>query len=198
MGKIDGELKMTAKTHQLVGVGTGLTYFLVSAPQIYNPATFGAVLVFTYLASLLPDIDQPTGKLWHMLPFGHTIGQLSDPFLEHRNITHSLLGIIIVGFGFHYLFKTFPSYWGIDTNLVFWAAILSYLSHLFADSWTNQGIPIFFPYQRFFGLPPKPFDGFRVATGKWFENLVIFPVVTIFLIIFVLANLSSIRAIIYK
>ena len=189
---------MTGKTHQLIGVTAGLTFFLVSTEPIYNPATFGAVLVFSYIGALLPDIDQPTGKLWHYLPFGDTLGKLSDPFLEHRNITHSILGAGLVYLGFHYLLKSFPSYWGIDTSIVLIATIISYLSHLFADMFTNQGIPLLFPYKRFFGLPPKPLDGFRVATGKWFENLVIFPLVTMYLLIFIYVNLPSIRAILLR
>lgn len=189
---------MTAKTHQLLGLTTGFTYYIATTEHIYNPATFGAVLVFSYLAALLPDIDQPTGKLWHMLPFGHVFAEISNPFLEHRNITHSLIGVALVGFGLHYLFKFFPSYWGIDTQTLFIASLLAYLSHLFADMWTNEGIPLLFPYHRFFGLPPKPFDGARVATGKWFENLVIFPAVTLFFIILIVSNLQAIRTILFK
>lgn len=189
---------MTGKTHQILGLTTGLAYYLVSTEPIYNPATFGAVLVFSYLAALLPDIDQPTGKLWHILPFGHTIGKISDPFLEHRNITHSLLGVGLVGLGLHFLFKSFPPYWGIEPQTVFTASIVAYLSHLLADMFTNEGIPVFFPYHHFFGIPPKPFDGFRVATSKWFENLIIFPLLTIFLIAFVLANFSLIKIILFK
>lgn len=189
---------ITGKTHQIIGGTAGLTYFLSVAPPTYNPATFGAVLVFAYIAALLPDIDQPTGKLWHYLPFGDTVGKLSDPFLEHRNITHSILGLILVGLGFHYLLRPFPIYWGIDTNIVFYAALISYLSHLLADMFTNEGIPLLFPWHRFFGLPPKPLDGFRIATGKWFENLVIFPAVTIYLILLVLARFDDIKKILLK
>ncbi len=155
-------------------------------------------MVFSYLSSLLPDIDQPGGKLWRMLPFGKTLGQISDPFLEHRNLTHSFLGAGIVGVGLFFLFKSFPEYWGIDTRTVFIASIISYLSHLFADLWTNEGIPLLFPYKKFFGLPPKPFASFRIASGKWFENRVIFPVITLFFIAFVLINYSSIKAILFK
>lgn len=64
--------------------------------------------------------------------------------------------------------------------------------------WTNEGIPLLFPWKKFFGLPPKPFDGVRVATGKWFENLVIFPAVTLYLIIFILSSLASLRSFILK
>ncbi|KKQ18846.1 MAG: Membrane protein containing DUF457, transmembrane [Berkelbacteria bacterium GW2011_GWA1_36_9] len=189
---------MTGKTHQILGLTAGLTYYFASSEPTYAPATFGAVLVFSYLASLLPDIDQPTGKLWHMLPFGHTLGKISDPFLEHRNITHSLLGIVLVGVGFYYLFKTFPPYWGIDTQIVFTSSIIAYLSHLLADMFTNIGIPVFFPYHRFFGIPPKPFDGARVATGKWFENMIIFPIVTILFLIIVFSNINLIKVILLK
>lgn len=189
---------MTGKTHQIVGISAGLTYCLASNQPKYDPATFGAVLVFSILGALLPDIDQPTSKLWHYLPFGHTAAKISDPFLDHRNITHSMLGVVIVGTVFYYLLRLFPSYWGIDSHLVFIVTMISYLFHLFADMFTNEGIPLFFPYHRFFGLPPKPFDGARIASGKWFENLIIFPIVTIYLIIFILINISNIKMILFK
>lgn len=189
---------MTGKTHQILGISAGLTYLVASAEPHYSPATFGTVLVFSYLGSLLPDIDQPNGKLWHYLPLGHTIGKVTNPLLEHRNLTHSFVGVAIVATGLHFLLKTFPGYWGMDTNVIFVATLLAYGSHLFADMWTNEGIPLLFPWKRFMGLPPKPFDGIRVATGKWFENLVIFPVITLYLIIFVLSAQASIRMFIYK
>jgi inner membrane protein len=189
---------MTGKTHQLLGITSGIVYVVVSSQPNYNPATFGAVLVFTYLLALLPDIDQPNGKLWHFLPAGHTLSKITDPFIEHRNITHSLLGLVVVATSLHYLFRTVPRYWGIDTHTLFVTSMISYGSHIFIDSLTNEGVPIFFPNKRFFGFPPKPFDGGRVATGKWFENLVIFPAISLFLLLFILSNLSEIRAFIYK
>ena len=189
---------MTGKTHQILGISTAMVYFLTLADHHYNPATFGTVLVFSCVAALLPDIDQSNSKLWHLLPFGDTAGKMSDPFLKHRNITHSFLGLGIVGLGFHYLLSAFPAYWGIDTNLVFNAAMLAYASHLFADMFTNEGIPLLFPYKNFFGLPPKPFEGARIATGKWFENLVVFPSITIFIIIFTILNQQIIKTILFK
>ena len=103
-----------------------------------------------------------------------------------------------MGLGFNYLFKIFPDYWGINTTIVFYAAIISYLFHLFADMLTIQGVPLFFPYKRFFGLPPNPLKGLRIVTGKWFENLVIFPAVTIYLIFFVLIHLDDIKKLLFK
>lgn len=189
---------MTAKTHQIIGISAGLTYFVASTEPTYNPATFAAVLVFSFIGALLPDIDQPNGKLWHYLPFGHVAAEISDPFLEHRNITHSLLGAIIIGVGFYFLFRIFPGYWGINTHAVFIATMLSYGFHLFADMFTNEGIPLLFPYHYFFGIPPKPFEGLRIATGKWFENLIIFPLITLYLIIFIWTNLPNIKTVLFK
>lgn len=189
---------MTGKTHQLLGITSGIVYVVGSSQPNYNPATFGAVLVCSSLLALLPDIDQPNGKLWHMIPAGHALGKISDPFIAHRNITHSFLGLVIVAIGLHFLFKTFPTYWGIDTQVLYVASMVSYSSHLFLDFLTNEGIPLFYPYKRFFGFPPKPLEGGRVATGKWFENLVVFPAISLFLIIFIFSNLVEIRAFIFK
>jgi inner membrane protein len=189
---------MTAKTHQLIGETAALTYYINSTEPTYNPATFAAVLIFSFIGSLLPDIDQPTSKLWHYLPFGHVAAEISDPLLDHRNITHSILGVIIIGTGFYFLLRLFPDYWGINTHIVFIIFIISYLLHLLADMFTTEGIPLLFPYHRFFGIPPKPFDGLRIMSGKWFENLVIFPVITIYLIIFLWANYNNIHAILFK
>ncbi len=189
---------LTGKTHQVLGVSSGITYFLLGSTPHYNPATFGSVLVFSCLGALLPDMDQPNSKLWHILPFGHTVGKIPDSLLEHRNLTHSFLGVGLVGVGLFFFLRLFPGYWGIDAQIVFIATMLSYVSHLFADMWTNEGIPLFFPYKKFFGLPPKPFNGIRVATGEWFENLVIFPAITLFLLIYLIANYSLIKFILFK
>lgn len=189
---------MTGKTHQILGITAGLTYFMATTEPAYNPATVGAVLAFSYFGSLLPDIDQPSSKLWHMLPFGHAIGELSDPFFEHRNITHSILGVVFVGLGFNYLFELFPDYWAINTSVVLGATLIAYGSHLLADLLTNEGIPLFFPYKKFFGIPPKPLDGLRVATGKWFENLVIFPGMMIILLIIIWINYNDLGKYLFK
>lgn len=189
---------MTGKTHQIIGLGTGLSYYIASAPSQYNPATFGAVLVFSCIGALLPDIDQPTSKLWHALPFGHVAAEITDPLLEHRNITHSILGAVIIGTGFYFLLRIFPTYWGINTHIVFIVTMISYLTHLLADMFTNEGIPLLFPYHRFFGLPPKPFEGLRIATGKWFENLIIFPIFSLYLLVYLWLNISTIKTILFR
>lgn len=189
---------MTGKTHQMIGFTVGLGSFLAVTTPSYNPATFAAVAVVSSMASLLPDIDSPTGEIWHSLPFGHTWGKLSDPFLKHRNITHSILGFCLISWGASLILAHMPVYWGIQTNPTLIAFMLAYASHLIADSVTVEGIPLFFPLGKMFGIPPKPFEGVRIVTGKWFENLIIFPLVNIILIVLLITKWQAIKLILFK
>lgn len=171
---------------------------MILNPAEYGPATFAAVLVISSLGSLLPDIDSAGGDIWHTLPFGHTIGKISDPILAHRNITHSILGFALITYGFNLLLNLAPTYWGLNTHYILIALIAGYGSHLVADMITVEGIPLLWPIQKMFGIPPKPFDGVRIVTGKWFENLVIFPAVNLVLIILVASKWDVIKTILLK
>jgi inner membrane protein len=190
---------MTGKTHQIIGITLGLGVYLSLTQPVYSPATLGAVLVFSSIGALLPDIDNAAADIWHTVPFlGHTAGKIVDPFLEHRNITHSLVGTAIIGLVLFLIFKHFPSYWGINTFAVLICTMVGYLSHLLADSFTVQGIPLLWPAKWKFGIPPKPFEGVRIMTGKWFENLIIFPAANLALILLILARWSTIKLILFK
>jgi len=189
---------MTGKTHRIIGLTVGLGTFFTLAEPTYAPATLAAVLIFSYLGSLLPDIDNSAAEIWHTIPFGHAAEKVVDPFLEHRNLTHSLLGTAILGTGLYFLIHWFPTYWGINHLLVFYSCIAAYLSHLLADSLTSDGIPIFFPLKWNFGIPPKPLHGLRIMTGKWFENWIIFPIVNICLLIMIFSNWQFIHNLLFK
>jgi len=76
--------------------------------------------------------------------------------------------------------------------------VISYASHLLADSFTVEGIPILYPWHRNFGIPPKPLEGIRIQTGEWFENLIIFPIINIALIVLVFGNWDNIKTILLK
>jgi inner membrane protein len=173
---------MTGKTHQIIGLTSGLYYYLAVVPVAYNPATFAAVLVASSIASLLPDIDNPAAKIWNTLPFGHVAGELVNPFIRHRNISHSFMGLAIVGFLAHELIRRMPLYWGINGHLMFVAFLLGYSSHILADMLTVEGVPLLFPHKRMYGIPPRPFQHLRIITGNWFENLIVFPGVNAILI----------------
>ena len=170
---------MTGKTHRIIGLVAGGGYFLATSSVTYQPATLGAVIIASYSGSLIPDADDAGADIWHTLPFGHAVGKITDPFLKHRNISHSLVGIVIYTIILMAILRLMPTYWGISITPVIAASTIAYASHLLADSFTVEGIPFIWPWSRMLGIPPKPFDGIRIQTGKWFENLVIFPAVNI-------------------
>ncbi|MFA7243886.1 MAG: metal-dependent hydrolase [Patescibacteria group bacterium] len=191
---------MTGKTHKAIGITIGMGSFIAMQDASYMPATFAAVLLFSYFGALLPDIDQPASEIWDKLPFGsgHAVGHLVDPFIKHRNITHSILGYAIFNILIILLLNSLPLYWGVLPAPVIIAFGLAYLAHLLADMFTVEGIPLFYPWKRFFGIPPKPFDGIRIETGHWFENLIIFPVANIILISLIVSNWSNLHMILFK
>lgn len=184
---------MTGKTHRLGGILAAGSYYISATNISYQPATFAAVLIVAYFGSLIPDIDQPQSDIWDSLPFGHTVGKVTDPFLKHRNISHSIFGFLIFAVLLYYILKLFPSYWAIDTQIVFICGLISFASHLLFDMITNEGVPLLYPWKKMFGIPPKPFQCFRIAGGEWFENLIIFPALNIALIIVVITNWQNIK-----
>jgi inner membrane protein len=189
---------MTGKTHRLIGLVTGGGYFLATSSSSYQPATLGAVIIASYLGSLIPDADNAGSDIWHTLPLGHTVGKVTDPFLKHRNISHSLIGIILYAIILFFILKMMPAYWGISLMPVLISSVIGYSSHLLVDAITVEGIPVLWPWKRKFGIPPKPFDGIRIQTGQWFENLIIFPAINIILILLVISYWQKIKSLIFK
>ena len=189
---------MTGKTHQTLGITIGVVSYLNYAPESYNPATFFAILIACYFASLLPDLDRPTAKIWSDLPLGHEVGHVVDPFFKHRNISHSILGVVIFACLAYFLFMKFPSYWGIDKYILLGVSVAAYFSHLLADMFTVEGVPLLFPVKKMFGIPPKPFEGVRIETGKWFENMVLFPIINLILVITLFMKWDLIKIILFK
>lgn len=182
----------------MIGQAVGLTTFFALTSGQYEPATFAFVVVVSSVAALLPDIDQASSSLWHALPFGHVAANAVDPLLQHRNLSHSLLGTALVGWLVHWLAGLMPGYWGVNGLIVFWVFLASYLSHLLTDMVTVEGVPLFFPYQKMYGIPPKPFQGVRIVTGKWFENLIIFPLADLALLIIIITHWASIKSVLLK
>ena len=189
---------MTGKTHQIIGQTVGLTTYFALSSSGYDPATFAFTVVVSSVAALLPDIDQSSSSLWRSIPLGRAAGAVVDPFIKHRNLSHSIIGTAIVGAVVYWLTSLMPSYWGVNGHVILWVTLSSYISHLVADMVTVEGIPLLFPFQRMFGLPPRPFQGVRIVTGKWFENRVIFPIVNIALVLIIIIHWDKIRAVLFK
>jgi membrane-bound metal-dependent hydrolase YbcI (DUF457 family) len=72
--------------------------------------------------------------------------------------------------------------------------MIGFISHLLADSITEEGVPLLFPISFKFGFPP--IKSWRIVTGKWFENLVIFPSLAAYLFIFVFYHRTELTNII--
>ncbi|OGD65944.1 hypothetical protein A2215_04060 [Candidatus Berkelbacteria bacterium RIFOXYA2_FULL_43_10] len=189
---------MTGKTHRTLGIASGTLACAAYAQNSYSPSTLFASLAISYFGSLLPDIDRSASLIWESLPFGKTAGKVVDPFFKHRNITHSLLGLALFNFAVLGLTRIFPDYWLIDANVLFLVFFVSYGSHLVADMFTEEGIPLFFPMKKMIGIPPKPFESVRIVTGKWFENLIIYPAVNVGLILVIVLYWQKIRVILFK
>lgn len=184
---------MTDKTHQLIGLTlatVGVTVF--HASQSFTWPVVGAVVIGSTVGSIIPDIDQPTARIWRTIPLGgRTIGRIASFSLGgHRHLSHSL-----VGGGLFYLLlltiiRAVPHWGWFDPTILIQSAMIGFAGHLAADAVTVEGIPLFWPYPSYLGFPPVPFQGARIVTGKWFENLIIFPAVSLLLVAFVLAQAS--------
>lgn len=165
---------MTGRTHDLAAFTT-LT--LLIAVQPLTTLSLGTVITAvsaSMLGALTPDLDQPTAHFWHDLPAGSIIGSLVHPLLGgHRLISHSLLGLFLVGWGLKYLLAYIHTFLLVDMYIVWWVFILGYLSHLVMDTLTKEGVPWLFPLPVRFGFPP--FEFLRVTTGKLIEKVVVFP-----------------------
>lgn len=164
---------MVARTHSLFAFTCMVGTVAYLGTSNVNTATIIACLFFNTIGALLPDIDQASNRLWDLLPVGESIGKALGVFMKHRGISHSFLGIFLVDkFSFWLISNLFNENF-VDTKMVYWALMIGFISHIVADSLTEEGVPLLFPLRKNFGMPPiRPW---RIKTGGWFENLVVAP-----------------------
>jgi inner membrane protein len=87
-----------------------------------------------WIGTLLPDIDTPKSLLGHKIK---PISSLINFFAGHRKMLHSLLGF--------FLFMFIALAISLITENIAFAFMLGYVSHLFLDSLTPQGVYLFYP-----------------------------------------------------
>lgn len=145
-------------------------------------ATILVALVANQLGGIAPDIDQPTAPFWRNLPIGGVFGRLIAKMLGgHRFVTHSLLGLAIMGFLVHWLLAALqPIMPNININIIWWAFMIGMFSHLIMDSFTKEGVPWLLPIPIKFGFPPL--RRLRITTGKAVENFIVFPLLAVLLV----------------
>lgn len=165
---------MTGRTHDLAAFTT-LTYVIATQP-LPHLSLGTAIIAFgaNMIGGIAPDLDQPTGDFWHKLPGGTLYSRLFTPLLGgHRYISHSLLGIALFGFLLRQLLNLASHAVLVNMDIVWWAFMLGFISHLVMDTFTREGVPWLFPLPIKFGIPPLIF--LRVRTGSMVEKFVIFP-----------------------
>lgn len=165
---------MTGRTHDLAGITT-LTAYLAFQPLVKMTLATGVVSVAACaIGAIIPDIDEPTAPLWQNLPAGSIAGRIVHPLLGgHRMISHSILGLVLAGWGLKFLLKYMSGFLLTNMDVAWWCFILGYLSHLVMDTITKDGVPWLFPIPIKFGFPP--IKALRFTTGAWGEKILVFP-----------------------
>lgn len=166
---------MTGRTHDLAAVTALFAVYLANPIEPLRLSTVIIAVLANLIGGIAPDIDQPTAPFWRNLPigniFGRTFGRLSG---GHRFLTHSLLGVGLLGFDAHWLLIFLGPILGhVDTGYVWWAFMIGVGSHLILDTFTKEGVPWLLPIPIKFGIPP--IRKLRVTTGKAAEVLLVFP-----------------------
>jgi len=169
-----------SRTHNLIAFASLTTAAVYFPPGKLTLATVLVALIANAVGSLLPDLDQASNRLWGLLPGGNSTGKiLKDALLGHRTLSHSLLGLFIVYKITWWLFPKLFNASFIDPDIIALSLLNGYISHLCADGITEEGLPLLFPFKWKFGFPP--IKALRIKTDHWFEHLVIFPGVLVYL-----------------
>ncbi|MGH7204230.1 MAG: metal-dependent hydrolase [Candidatus Levyibacteriota bacterium] len=166
---------MTGRTHDMAAFTT-LSIIVMSHPLPQMTLATGLVaIVANLMGGIAPDIDQPTAPFWRNLPVGRYVGRTLDRLLGgHRFISHSILGIFLFGFVFHYVLNVLrPSFPHLNMEIIWWAFMIGFVSHLVMDTFTTEGVPWLLPIPIKFGIPPL--KAFRLPTGGFLEKFIIFP-----------------------
>jgi inner membrane protein len=166
---------MTGRTHDLAAF-TALNIALVILP-VEKMSLATALVAFTanMIGGLAPDIDQPTATLWRRMRGGTIVGKILSPLLGgHRFISHSIVGVFIFGVVLEILLDLLGKYLLVDMDIVWWAFMIGFISHLMMDTFTRDGVPWLFPVPFRFGIPPLRL--LRMKTGGLVEKSFVFPV----------------------
>lgn len=122
---------MKELTHLSVGAACGV----VATGFDSSPATLGWVCLL--VGSVLPDLDHKRSFIGKYAPW---VSAPLERKYGHRTITHSLLGVVLLGVLAMPLFV-------YDSSAYSWL-IIGYLSHIFLDAFNVQGVPLFYPFSR--------------------------------------------------
>ncbi len=175
---------MTARTHDAFAFASLMTAAAFFPPQNLNLATLVVSIIGADIGALIPDMDGAGNRLWDLLPAGDSLGKiLRRVFYKHRTLTHSIIGVLTIYKLLEWVLVRVLNATFLDEKIILASIMIGYLSHLLADSLTEEGVPLLFPLKINFGIPP--IKSWRIKTGKWFENFVVYPSVWIYVIWFI-------------
>ena len=139
---------MNGFTHKVGGICSGVV--TASLLNIQDPKAFGIVVVSSAIGSLFPDIDEPNSTVGKKVkPVSWSIKKI----FGHRGIIHTpIFCALIVGL-LYFLHTKFAPCWIAKINYEEFPWMLyinigigiGYISHLFLDLLTPQGIMLLFP-----------------------------------------------------
>jgi len=125
---------MMGASHRLIGVASGISTVAMLNPQA-SLFEYGLAAMSGAVGSLLPDIDHHKSKMGKgMFPISWIVYRLC----EHRGITHSLVVILAMFWAVH---TSAPAH----LELLSYAFLAGYSSHVLADMLTPYGVKVLWP-----------------------------------------------------
>ena len=134
---------MNYKTHKVAGICTGLiasnVFLEQGSPEImlYSTLLIGG----SYIGSTLPDIDHPNSRIGRHF-------KIVNRLCGHRGLIHSPLFTLILSFFLLFIGMYLEGYTKLIYAMFAIGLIIGYISHIFIDSLTKSGVPLFYPVSR--------------------------------------------------
>jgi len=142
---------MMARSHKVIGVAAGFS----AAVFLGEGSPFWVYLIAMFaggFGSLVPDIDHRQSKAGRAIPL---LSWIVSSIFTHRGVTHSALIVAVM------TWATYTYY----PNVIIYAAIAGYASHIIADMFTKSGVMLAWPVKDRFGIP-------LIATNSRFEPMI--------------------------
>ena len=146
---------MLLRTHLAIS----LAAVLVFLSFVEHKVTFVIVVL---ISTLIPDIDTKNSKIGD-----HLILRPFQIFVKHRSIFHSFSFLLLITL----LFVLF-------LPILALGFFLGYGTHLFADSFTKEGIQVFYPWK-------KKSSGWITTGGKTEVSVFVFFIILDLFLIFI-------------
>lgn len=178
---------MTARTHDAFAFASLVSVAAFFPPTSLNLLTLFMAVIANNIGALIPDMDSAGNRLWDLLPLGDHLAKIFRRiFYKHRTLSHSILGVVIIYLFLNWLLMMILNTEFLNPNVILVGIMVGYISHIFADSMTREGVPLLFPLKIDFGLPPV--KSLRIKTGGKIEKYIIYPGVWVYLGLFIYYN----------